>query len=78
MKKFEDGDIFVNTIKTHPKVSLFGYNGNIYINNTNETTVKLNDFLPFPVQRPPTDDALLTEENGDFLITEGGDYLLIE
>ena len=32
-RKFEDGDIFVNTIKAHPKVSLFGYNGKIYINN---------------------------------------------
>jgi hypothetical protein len=46
MKKFEDSDKFINVIKTHPKVKLFGHNGHIYVNNTNETTVKLNDFLP--------------------------------
>lgn len=57
MKKFEDGDIFVNTIKAHPKVSLFGYNGKIYINNTDETAVKLNDFLPEPPPPPPPTEA---------------------
>jgi hypothetical protein len=45
MKKFEEGDIFVNKIKTHPKVKIFAYNGKIYINNTDEEVVKLNDFL---------------------------------
>lgn len=53
MKKFKDGDIFVNSVKTYPKVKLFGYNGKIYINNTNETAVRLNDFLPEPPPPPP-------------------------
>jgi len=53
MKKFKDGDIFVNSVKTYPKVKLFGYDGKIYINNTNETSIKLNDFLPEPPEPPP-------------------------
>lgn len=63
MKKFEDGDIFLNNMKTYPKVKLFGYNGSIYINNTSETSVKLNDFLPEPPppplpEPPPAPEAL--------------------
>jgi len=36
MKKFEDGDIFANSIKTHSKVKLFEYNEKIHMNNRNE------------------------------------------
>ena len=75
MKKFEEGDLFINRIKAYPKIRLVGYSGSIFINNEQETQIKLSDFLPIPV---PRDDALLTEENGDLLITEDGDYLLIE
>jgi hypothetical protein len=58
MKKFEEGDIFVNKIKTHPKVKIFAYNGKIYVNNTDEEVVKLNDFLqetppPYVAPSPP-------------------------
>jgi hypothetical protein len=48
MKKFEENDIFINVIKAHPKVKLFCYDGKIYINNTEETEIKINDFLPEP------------------------------
>jgi hypothetical protein len=48
MKKFEEGDIFVNKIKTHPKVKFFCYDGKIYQNNTLEESVILNNFLPEP------------------------------
>jgi hypothetical protein len=78
MKKFEDTDIFVNTIKTHPKVKLFGYNGKIFINNTSETSIKLNHILPIPIERPLEDGGILTEQDGFLLITEDGNYLLIE
>lgn len=48
MKKFEEGDIFVNKIKTHPKVKFFCYDGKIYQNNTLEENIALNNFLPEP------------------------------
>jgi hypothetical protein len=57
MKKFDQTDIFVNSVKTHPKVSLFGYNGRIIIDNTGETALKLNDFLPAPPPPPPPTEA---------------------
>lgn len=74
MKKFEDGDIFINTIKTHPKVSLFGYNGNIYINNTNETVVKLNDFLPEPPEppEPPVEELTFTADPSSLTFISSG------
>lgn len=59
MKKFEEGDIFINKIKTHPKVRFFGYNGKIYINNTDQTALKMNDFLPEP---PPVPEPPLVPE----------------
>ena len=72
MKKFKDGDIFVNSVKTYPKVKLFGYDGKIYINNTSETSVKLNDFLPEPPPPPPPPPP--TEATTLFL-TSGTTYL---
>jgi hypothetical protein len=45
MKKFTENDIFVNTIKTYPKVRFFIQNGIIYFNDTNDNGVKLNEFL---------------------------------
>lgn len=30
MKKFTENDIFINKIKTHPKIRLVTYNGKIY------------------------------------------------
>lgn len=71
MKKFKDGDIFVNSVKTYPKVKLFGYDGKIYINNTNETSVKLNDFLP----EPPTLSPPPPTEAPTLFLTTGTTYL---
>ena len=47
MKKFENSDIFINTIKTYPKVSIFTYSGSMYYNDnpTPNDGVELFDFL---------------------------------
>jgi len=78
MKKFEESDIFYNTIKAYPKISLFTYDGSIYVNNTNNTEIKLNNFLQLPSGGGVIIDNALLTEDGNFLITESGDYILIE
>lgn len=77
MKRFEESDIFVNTIKTHPKVSLFCYDGRILLNNTTEQTLKLNNFLIIPegLINPP---LLLITEAGLFLTTEDDNNITTE
>jgi len=57
MKKFEEGDIFINRIKAYPKIKLVGYDGSIYINNETTTQIKLSDFLPEPPPPPPPTEA---------------------
>lgn len=77
MKKFEEGDIFVNKIKTHPKVKFFGYSGKIYIDSTSAQSIKINDFLSVipPIFIETEDGLLLITEDGDYLILETGDSL---
>lgn len=77
MKKFKQEDIFRNTIKAHPRVRLFTYNGKIYYADTNKNYEVLNDFLLSKSVLLVEDNVLLTEE-GLFLITEDGTYLLLE
>lgn len=72
MKKFEESDIFVNKIKTHPKIRLFGYAGSIYVDNTSDISVKLNDFAI------PEIDSIITEQANFFLITEDGKHIIVE
>ena len=45
IKKFQSSDIFINTIKTYPKVTIFIYSGSIVYNDTTDKGVKLFDFL---------------------------------
>ena len=73
MKKFEEGDIFINRIKAYPSVKIFGYSGSFYINNGVEQSISINEFLTVI---PPSE--VLTTENEILLITESGDYLVIE
>lgn len=75
MKKFNDSDIFVSTLKVYPKVKFFGYYGNIYCKNSTETDTKLNDFLI--TKLPPPDCAILAE-NSFFLQSQDGNYLIID
>lgn len=78
MKKFTENDIFINTIRAHPRVSFFCYNGKVYIDNSSDQQVKLNDFLRLPSGVVVSLDNSLLTEDGNFLITESGDYILIE
>lgn len=74
MKKFEQKDIFINTLKTYPKVKIIANNGLAYYNNVDLGGPQLNKFLqPFN----PVDTALATED-GDILTTETGIVLIIE
>ena len=78
MKKFSESDIFVNVIKANPKVGFFCYNGKIYVNNTAKEKMFLNRFLQLPSGEVVTLDNVVLTEDGNFLITESGDYILIE
>jgi len=71
MKKFEESDIFINKIKAHPKVRFFVYAGRVFIDNTSEESIKMNEYLQ------PEISALLTESSL-VLRTEDGKYIIIE
>ena len=73
MKKFEQGDLFINRIKAYPKIRVFAYSGAIYINSTSETNLKLNDFLTVI---PPT--GIITTEDEILFITEDEKYIVTE
>jgi hypothetical protein len=75
MKKFNDSDIFVSTLKVYPKVKFFGYSGSIYCNNSLENNVKLNDFL---MKKFPPPDCGILAENRFFLQSQDGNYLIID
>jgi len=78
MKKFEEGDILINTIKAHPKTRLLGYGGQIYVDNTAEIVVRLNQFFQVAAPSiPPILNAILTE-SGIYITTEGGIYLITD
>ena len=53
MKKFTENEIFINTLKTYPKVRIFTYSGSLYYNGTVKSGPQLNDFL----MEPPTPPA---------------------
>lgn len=72
MKKFESGDIFVNRIKTYPKVKFFLNNGKAYYNGeVNDGNIYHQDILRDPL------DAIQTESE-IFLITQLGNILITE
>lgn len=79
MKKFEKEDILRNTMKTHPKVRFLCYNGKIYYNNTTEEDLFLNKFLLLQQEAPAVEvDGSILTELGEAILTEDGDYLLVE
>jgi hypothetical protein len=47
MKKLTENDIYIYTIKTYPKVTIFIYSGSMYYNNNTVSSsgVELFDFL---------------------------------
>ena len=83
MKKFEKKDILINRIKTYPKVKLFTYEGKIYYNNSEEGTIKLNDFLNVDLEaiqaaNSTTPTFIILTEDSEFLHTENGENILLE
>lgn len=46
MKEFKDSDIFVNRIKTYPKIQIFVHDGKIYYNKEkNDGQVELQNII---------------------------------
>lgn len=78
MKKFEKGEILRNVLKTHPRCRFFCYNGEIYYNNTEALGARLNDFFQQEWDTSLSIDNRVLLESGAFLLTEDGDYILIE
>ena len=82
LKKFESSDIFVNRIKAYPRVKVFTYSGSLYYNNDSfsQDGVRINDFLMEPVSVTPTPVPLtvLATEDGQYLLTEDGTFIIIE
>lgn len=80
MKKFTENDIFVNTIKVYPKVRFFVHSGSVVYNDTKDSGVLLNDFL-LSLPGPGTSlipEGAITTEDGIVIITEDGEYIVIE
>lgn len=85
MKKFENSDIFINTIKTYPKVRIFTYSGSMYYDNSAvpDSGVKLFDFLMEPPVPPVPPGpiapvtAIVTEDE-QYLLSEDGQFIIIE
>lgn len=71
MKKFKDGDIIYNAIKTYPKVRFFANSGSLYYNNSKNPGT-INDFLRIPEIQ---DQCLLLLENGGILLAENGNFI---
>lgn len=78
LKKFEKSDIFVNVIKTYPKVRIFTHSGSMYYNNTDSGNIYLNNFLSQEPPVIPVEEVLITAENDDVLTTEDDDILIID
>lgn len=79
MKKFSQNEILINTLKTYPKIKIFVNNGNIYYNNNLKSGPELNDFLlglDQEISAIPA-GAIFTEAS-EPLLTEDGDYIIIE
>jgi hypothetical protein len=82
LKKFESNDLFVNRIKTYPKVRVFTYSGSMYYNNSAvpDDGVKLFDFLmePQAPESPIVSVTTIATEDGQFLLTENSEFILVE
>lgn len=78
MKKFKNGDIIYNAIKTYPKVRFFANSGSLYYNNTKYPAV-INDFLRSPPTAPiETDECLLLLEDGGIILAENTNFIELE
>lgn len=80
MKKFKNGDIIYNSIKTYPKVRFLVNSGSITYNNDADRNgnAVLFDFLRNPPIIVETEGCLLLQEDGGQILTENGDPISIE
>lgn len=72
-KKFQQSDVFFNTIKTKPKFKFKIHGGNLYYNNGIESSIflqKLNEEVPYI---PPS--ACLFINAYDFSCMENSQYI---
>lgn len=79
MKKFNNGDIIYNSVKTYPKVRFFANSGSITYNNDADRNgnAVLFDFLRNP-EIPQLQDCLLLQEDGGQILAENGDPITVE
>ena len=63
MKKFTQNDVFVNTMKTYPKVRIFVNSGEIYYNGTTKNGPQLNDYL----ETPPEDLPIVASDGFEYI-----------
>lgn len=79
MKKFESSQLFYSSIKAHPRIRFFCYDGKIYVNDSAEEYLKLSNFLLLQTEEAGElpENSILTE-TGELLLTEDGNYLIIE
>lgn len=82
MKKFKNGDIIYNAIKTYPKVRFFVNSGSVYYNNRADTEGNAVIFALLPTTSgyiPPGElDCNLLKEDGFVLLTEDSENLVLE
>jgi hypothetical protein len=81
LKKFENSDLFINTIKAYPKVRIFTYSGSLYYNNNSvsQDGVRLFDFLMEPqAAGDVVPGNTLVTEDGVYLLTEDGTFIITE
>lgn len=81
LKKFEASDIFINRIKAYPRIRVFTYSGSMYYNNSavSDDGVKINNFLMEPsFEQDLVPAGALSTEDGNFLLSEDGTFIIIE
>lgn len=78
MKKFERNEILNNTIKVYPKIKIFSYCGKHYYNNEAENGPLLNNFLTLEAEVSEVPPGALQTESEQALLTEDGDFIIIE
>jgi hypothetical protein len=79
MKKFNDGDIFYNSIKAYPKVKFTVHAGVISYNNTDtDGNAVLFDFLRIPVAGEGAPIGAIMTETEVFILSEDSEYIITE
>lgn len=85
MKKFKEGEIFINTVKAYPRSEFKCNSGVVTFNRQNYPSansripiesIGLNELInPVPIDLSP---ELLLLENEDALLVENGDFIILD